>query len=151
MLFLNFFAVVGIVAQCVKYLGKGKMRKVFHDFLRRCPKLPPFNNGAYRRSCAFDNRLSSEDFLSADNMWMFRSYYHFNNSILPYSLNHILSIFYDFCSREQDGVRLANVHLPLSDARCSMSSVRGLRLILIILIYCICISLYIRIKRGWNF
>ncbi len=65
---LDFIPVVGIVTQGVKYLGKSKMRKVFQNFLRRCPELPPFNNGAYRGSRAFDNRLSSEDFIVMDNI-----------------------------------------------------------------------------------
>lgn len=80
---LDFIAVVGVVTQGVKYLGKGKMREVFKNFLRRCPKFPPFNNSAYRRSRAFDNRLSTEDFIVMNNIWMFRSCNHFNKPILP--------------------------------------------------------------------
>ena len=89
--FLNFIAVVGVVAQCVKYLGKCKMRKVFHNFFGRCPKLPPFNNGAYGSSCAFNNRLSSEDFIVTNNVRMLCGYYH-NDSILPYFLIKLTNV-----------------------------------------------------------
>ena len=82
-IFLNFIAVVSIITQCVKYLGKGKMRKIFQNFFGRCPKLPPFHNGAYRRSCAFDSGLSSEDIIVTNNIWMFRSCNHFDKPILP--------------------------------------------------------------------
>ncbi len=61
--FLDLITVIGIIAQSVKYLRKGKMRKVFQNLLGRSPKLPPFNNGAHRRSRTFDNRLASEDFI----------------------------------------------------------------------------------------
>ena len=86
--FLNFVTMVGIITQCVKYLGKGKVRKVFQNFFRRRPEFSPFNNGAHRRSRAFDNGLSSKDIIVANNIWMFSSCNHFNNPILPCSLNY---------------------------------------------------------------
>src|SRR4030042_357207 len=79
----DFIPVIGIVTQGIENLRKGKMGKVFQNLFRRCPKLPPFYNGTYRGSCAFNNRLSFKDFIIANNIRMFCSYYHLDNFILP--------------------------------------------------------------------
>ncbi len=58
--FLNFIAVVGIVAQCIKYLGKGNMRKVFKNFFRRRGWALPaeyYNNVLYLSCLDIDNYI----------------------------------------------------------------------------------------------
>jgi len=60
--------VVRVVAQRHKNLGKGEMRKVCRDFLRRDPETPQFDDGPYRGPRALNYGLSAKDILVPDDV-----------------------------------------------------------------------------------
>jgi len=89
---INFFLVVAVITQCIKDLRQGKMGKVNDNFFGRESQTPVFYNGPDRRSRTFNDRLSTQDSLIADNITMLNNRFH--DISISYSKNYTLSTIY---------------------------------------------------------
>ncbi len=69
---LDFGLMVRVVTQRIKDLGKGEMREVDRNFLRRDPKAPQLHNSAYGGPCARYDRFSAEDVVVPHDVTVFR-------------------------------------------------------------------------------